>query len=138
MTKTTKSKLSYQCRKVLKQLGDCQPGKGLVVAPDANRVVGTLKRMGLAETMLVGVYGIHVSTLQESWANIFGGGGKRRIFDALLKRKHGLERADLAKAASLEASSGTYGKYLSQVRKKGILVEGFGKIALHRALWLEW
>lgn len=81
--------------------------------------------------------GLTAAYLQQQWASKFKGGGKRRIFDALLQRKNGCNRAEVAVAAQLESSSGTFTKYLSEVRKTGILVERHGLMALHRALWME-
>lgn len=82
------------------------------------------------------VEGINPAYLQQQWAAKFGGGGKRRIFDVLLKYRQGCDRGQLALLANLEASSGTYTKYLSEVRKTGILI-GTSKLYLHGALWLE-
>ncbi len=58
-------------------------------------------------------------------------GGKRRIFDALAEAgRNGLTRTELAEAAGLEAKSGTYGDYLSRLRRKGLVDGGRGQIKL--------
>lgn len=60
--------------------------------------------------------------LIDAWRPEIGGGGMGRMFDALAEAgADGIGRADLARAAGLEASSGTFATYLGRLRKKGIL-----------------
>lgn len=95
----------------------------------------TLSNAGHAESPDVGIVQEH---LQADWAAKFGSGGKRRIFDVLLKNPAGLRRDLLAVKAELESSSGTYTKYLSEVRRTGILIGTSDNLRLHPALWLDW
>lgn len=61
--------------------------------------------------------------LIQHWRPQVGGGGLRRLFDALADAGvAGLERPALAHAAELEPSSGTLSTYLAKLRKKGLIV----------------
>ncbi len=93
-----------------------------------------LTTIGRADSPEVGVMREH---LQAEWAARFGSGGKRRIFDVLLKMPSGLSRDVLAHCAELQSSSGTYTKYLSEVRRTGILIGTSDNLRLHPALWLD-
>lgn len=56
--------------------------------------------------------------LAEYWLGRMGNGGKRRILEALIAAgRTGLGRDALAQAAGLSGASGTFAKYLGQIRK---------------------
>jgi len=59
--------------------------------------------------------------LVQIWRDEIGGGGLERMFDALVAAgERGLDRVELAHAAVMEASSGTFSTYVGRLRKKGI------------------
>jgi len=62
--------------------------------------------------------------LRDAWLSRVGGGGETRMFAALLNAGGGwLSRQELGELAGLEPDSGTFTKYLSNIRVKGLMDE---------------
>ena len=76
------------------------------------------------------------SDLQEQWRRKLTGGAQR-MFDILLREyPDGLSRQELADAAELVASSGTYSNYLSILRTNNLIEEYDGMVRASHTLFL--
>lgn len=77
------------------------------------------------------------SDLQEQWRRKLTGGAQR-MFDILLREyPDGLSRQELADAAELAASSGTYSNYLSILRTNNLIEEYDGMVTASRTLFFD-
>ena len=77
------------------------------------------------------------SDLQEQWRRKLTGGAQR-MFDILLREyPGGLSRQELADAAELVASSGTYSNYLSILRTNNLIEEYDGMVTASRTLFFD-
>lgn len=75
--------------------------------------------------------------LQEQWRRKLTGGAQR-MFDILLREyPGGLSRQELADAAELAASSGTYSNYLSILRTNNLIEEYDGMVTASRTLFFD-
>jgi hypothetical protein len=58
------------------------------------------------------------------WRDFLGGGGKRKIFDALVSSPNGLPKAALGAAAGMSSTSGSFANYLASLRTLGLVAKG--------------
>jgi hypothetical protein len=105
----------------LKNRGEiAQRSDGWEITPEGLASLGDFEPLDMAGSELVA-----------QWQTSLGNGGIRRIFDALAESgPNGLGRSELAEAAGLEPSSGTYSTYLGRLKRKGLVCSNRGHFSL--------